>query len=160
MIIARVAPIIRALAMHLDPALIHSLARTAGTPFWLYDGDVIRRRIRDIQSLTSSAGMQARYAMKACSVWKVLEEMKQHDIWIDAVSGNEVLRALRAGYSAGQEPPAICFTADVFRDNALDVIRAHGILPNIGSPGMIAQLQAAGSRGAISIRVNPGFGHG
>jgi len=146
--------------MHLDPALIHSLAHTAGTPFWLYDGAVIRRRIRDIQSLTSIEGMQARYAMKACSAWKVLEEMKQHGIWIDAVSGNEVLRALRAGHSAGQQPPAICFTADVFRDNALEVILAHGILPNIGSPGMIAQLQAAGYQGAISIRINPGFGHG
>ena len=146
--------------MHLDPALIHSLARKAGTPFWLYDGDVIRGRIRDIQSLSESAGMQARFAMKACSVWKVLEAMKEHGIWIDAVSGNEVLRALRAGYAAGQQPPTICFTADVFRDNALEVILAHGILPNIGSPGMIAQLHAAGYRGAISLRFNPGFGHG
>jgi diaminopimelate decarboxylase len=146
--------------MHLDPALIHSLAQAVGTPFWLYDAAIIRRRIRDIQSLTASAGMQARYAMKACSVWKVLEEMKRHDIWIDAVSGNEVLRALRAGHPAGQQPPAICFTADVFRDNALEVILAHGILPNIGSPGMVAQLHAAGYRGAISIRLNPGFGHG
>ena len=122
MIIARVAPIIRALAMHFDPALIHSLARAAGTPFWLYDGDVIRGRIRDIQSLTSSAGMQARYAMKACSVWKVLEEMKRHDIWIDAVSGNEVLRAMAAGYSGGQDPAQVCLTCDLFRDNALEVI--------------------------------------
>jgi diaminopimelate decarboxylase len=146
--------------MHLDPALIHSLARAAGTPFWLYDGDVIRGRIRDIQSLTGSAGIQARYAMKACSVWKVLEEMKAHGIWIDAVSGNEVLRALRAGHPGGQQPPAICFTADVFRDNALEVILTHGILPNIGSPGMVSQLCAAGYRGAISLRINPGFGHG
>src|SRR6185436_15675434 len=33
-------------------------------------------------------------------------------------------------------------------------------LPNIGSPGMIAQLAAAGYRGPVSIRINPGFGHG
>jgi diaminopimelate decarboxylase len=52
------------------------------------------------------------------------------------------------------------FTADVFRDNALDAVIRHGILPNIGSPGMIRQLHEAGYRGPIALRVNPGFGHG
>jgi hypothetical protein len=47
-----------------------------------------------------------------------------------------VLRARHAGHPGGQEPPAICFTADVFRDNALDVVLSEKILPNIGSPGM------------------------
>jgi diaminopimelate decarboxylase len=54
----------------------------------------------------------------------------------------------------------ICYTSDVFRDNALEVVLQHGILPNIGSPGMIRDLAAAGYQGKISLRVNPGFGHG
>ena len=143
-----------------DPALLHSLAATAGTPFWLYDAAVIRRRIADIRSITDAPHLQARFAMKACPATKVLREMAAAGIWIDAVSGNEVLRALRAGHPAGQEPPAICYTADVFRDNALAVVMEHGILPNVGSPGMIRDLLAAGYRGKISLRVNPGFGHG
>ncbi len=143
-----------------NPALLHSLAATAGTPFWLYDAAVIRRRIADIRSITDAPHLQARFAMKACPATKVLREMAAAGIWIDAVSGNEVLRALRAGHPAGQEPPAICYTADVFRDNALAVVMEHGILPNVGSPGMIRDLLAAGYRGKISLRVNPGFGHG
>ena len=51
-------------------------------------------------------------------------------------------------------------TADVFRDNALDVVLEHGVLPNVGSPGMIARARGAGYRGPIAVRVNPGFGHG
>jgi diaminopimelate decarboxylase len=98
--------------------------------------------------------------MKACPATKVLQEMAAAGIWIDAVSGNEILRALHAGHAAGQEPPVICFTSDVFRDNALEVVLHHNILPNIGSPGMIRDLAAAGYRGKISLRVNPGFGHG
>ncbi len=98
--------------------------------------------------------------MKACPATAVLREMANAGIWIDAVSGNEVLRALHAGHAGGQEPPVICLTADVFRDNALDVIHEHGVLPNIGSPGQIANLAAAGYSGKISLRVNPGFGHG
>lgn len=146
--------------MNLDAALLRSLASKVGTPFWLYDAALIRQRIADVRYLTSADGLQARYAMKACPAAKVLGQMKENGIWIDAVSGNEVLRALRAGYSGGSDPPIICFTADVFRDEALKVILEKRILPNPGSPGMIAQLSEAGYRGPISLRVNPGFGHG
>lgn len=145
-----------------DPALLHRLAESVGTPFWLYDAAVVRSRIAAIKAIAAGAGqgVQARFAMKACPATKVLKEMAAADIWIDAVSGNEILRALRAGHAPGQEPPVICYTSDVFRDNALSVVLENGILPNIGSPGMIRELSAAGYKGKISIRVNPGFGHG
>lgn len=146
--------------MNLDSSLLRSLAEKVGTPFWIYDASVLRQRIADIRFLTSAEGVQARFAMKACPSTKVLRTMQEHGIWIDAVSGNEVLRALHAGHAAGNRPPVVCFTADVFRDNALQVVLENGILPNIGSPGMIADLSRAGYRGPISIRVNPGFGHG
>ncbi|HEY2344227.1 MAG TPA: diaminopimelate decarboxylase [Chthoniobacteraceae bacterium] len=146
--------------MNPDPALLRSLAEKVGTPFWLYDAASIRRRIADIRFLTDTEGMQARYAMKACPVTKILREMQAAGIWIDAVSGNEALRAMRAGHAAGHEPPAILFTSDVFRDNSLAVVLEHGLLPNVGSPGMLRELEKAGYRGAVSLRVNPGFGHG
>lgn len=143
-----------------DAAFLESLAAKLGTPFWLYDASVIRRAISDVKSLTSTPGLQARYAMKACPATRILKEMFAAGIWIDAVSGNEALRALRAGYPGGSEQPAILYTADVFRDNWWDVIRSHRILPNIGSPGQIEDLKRAGYRGSIALRVNPGFGHG
>ena len=146
--------------MNHDPALLRSLAEKVGTPYWLYDARVLRQRIQDIQYITGTEGVQARFAMKACPATKVLREMKAAGIWIDAVSGNEILRALHAGHAAGSQPPVILYTSDVFRDNALSVVLEHGILPNIGSPGMLQDLAKAGYRGDISIRVNPGFGHG
>jgi diaminopimelate decarboxylase len=146
--------------MTLNPELLRKLAQTAGTPFWLYDAATLRQRIADIKFITDSPGVQARFAMKACPATKILQEMQKAGIWIDAVSGNEVLRALAAGYTGGQEPAQVCLTCDVFRDNALDVVLKHGVLPNIGSPGQIQDLVKAGYTGGISVRVNPGFGHG
>ena len=146
--------------MNLDPDLLQSLAAKVGTPFWLYDAQVIRQRIESVCFMTSEPGVQARFAMKACPATRVLREMKNAGVWIDAVSGNEALRALRAGFSRGNQPPEICFTADVFRDNSLSVVLEHELLPNIGSPGMVRELAWAGYRGPISIRINPGFGHG
>ena len=146
--------------MTLDSALIRKIANQVGTPFWFYDGRIIRQRIADVKFLSSAPGVQARFAMKSCPVTRVLQEMAEADVWIDAVSGNEALRALRAGHRAGNNPPVVCFTADVFRDNALEVVLQNRLLPNIGSPGMIQNLSEAGYSGPVSIRVNPGFGHG
>jgi diaminopimelate decarboxylase len=98
--------------------------------------------------------------MKACPATKVLKEMRDVGVWIDAVSGNEALRAIHAGYKGGSKPPQILFTSDVFRDNSLEVVLKEGLLPNAGSPGMLRQLARAGYRGPLALRINPGFGHG
>ena len=82
--------------------------------------------------------------MKANSGWKVLETVRAAGLWIDAVSGNEVLRARRAGFPMGAKPPVVMLTVDVLRDNALTTVLEHGVLPNVGSPGMIDELRGVG----------------
>jgi diaminopimelate decarboxylase len=124
------------------------LADQVGTPFYLYDAGILRARLGELQALTEGAALQARYAMKANSAAKVLELIRDAGLWIDAVSGNEVLRARRAGFAMGATPPVVMLTADVFRDNALTVVLEHNVLPNIGY------------RGPLAVRFNPGFGHG
>ncbi len=136
------------------------LAEKVGTPFYLYDGDILRQKFAELASLTQPHGLQCRYAVKANSARKVLEIANEHGMWIDAVSGNEVLRAQRAGFAMGHEPPVVMYPADVFRDSALQVVVENGVLPNVGSAGMIRQLSEAGYRGPIALRINPGFGHG
>ncbi|WP_089945535.1 diaminopimelate decarboxylase [Candidatus Entotheonella palauensis] len=139
---------------------LNRIAERIGTPFHLYDAQVVQARIDNILALTAAPGLQARYAMKACSARQVLERMRAHGIWIDAVSGNEVLRAQAAGYDLGADCPEVLLTTDVFRDNALDMVHYPGVLPNLGSPGMVEQLEASGYTGPIALRLNPGFGHG
>ncbi len=136
------------------------IAEQIGTPFHLYDAQVVQERIDNILALTASSGLQARYAMKACSARQVLERVRDHGLWIDAVSGNEVLRAQAAGYDRESARPEVLLTTDVFRDNALDMVHHPGVLPNSGSPGMVTQLEACGYAGPIALRLNPGFGHG
>ncbi len=136
------------------------IAEQIGTPFHLYDAQVVQGRIDSILALTAAPGLQARYAMKACSARRVLERMRESGIWIDAVSGNEVMRAQAAGYNLEADRPEVLLTTDVFRDNALDMARQPGVLPNLGSPGMVEQLEASGYSGPIALRLNPGFGHG
>ena len=146
--------------MDLSPYPLERIADQIGTPFYLYDGAILRDRLRALAALTEGPHLQARFAMKANSSWKVLELVREAGFWIDAVSGNEVLRARRAGFAMGASPPVVMLTADVFRDNALTVVLEQAVLPNIGSPGMVEELRGAGYRGPVAVRVNPGFGHG
>ncbi|MCX7717798.1 MAG: diaminopimelate decarboxylase [Candidatus Sumerlaeaceae bacterium] len=139
---------------------LESLAARVGTPFWVIDAGVLRRRIGEVKAVCGECGFQPRFAMKSLSTWRVLQEMRDQGIWIDAVSGNEVLRARRIGFPGGANPPVIMLTADVLRDNALEVILNERVLVNIGSPGMLRELEAAGYRGPVALRVNPGFGSG
>src|SRR4051812_38056261 len=147
-------------SLDLDSYSLEKLADAVGTPFYLTDAAEVRRRLARLAALTDGPALQARYAMKANSGWKVLETVRAAGLWIDAVSGNEVLRARRAGFEMGSRPPVVMLTADVLRDNALTVVLEHGVLPNVGSPGMIDELRGDGYAGPIAVRVNPGFGHG
>ena len=146
--------------LELDSYPLARLADQVGTPFFLYDGHELDRRLANLNALTEGDALQARYAMKANSCWKVLDSVRAAGLWIDAVSGNEVLRARRAGFAMGAQPPVVMLTADVLRDNALTTVLEHGVMPNVGSPGMIDELRGAGYGGPIAVRVNPGFGHG
>ena len=123
---------------------LEAIARRVGTPFYLYDGAMLRERMTEVARTAGGEGprgrLHARYAMKANSLRYVLDIAREAGLWIDAVSGNEVQRARRAGFAGGHEPPVIMYTADVFRDDALRTVIEEHVLPNVGSPGMIRDL--------------------
>ena len=133
-----------------DPA---ALAQAHGTPLWVYDAAVIEKRIAEVQSFDT-----VRYAQKANSSLAVLALMRRHGVKVDAVTAGELHRAQAVGYALGSDD--VVFTADVFDDDALEWIARHRIPVNVGSPDMLDQLAAAGIDVPVTLRINPGFGHG
>src|SRR5690606_14738009 len=101
-----------------------------------------------------------RFAQKACSNLAILDLVRRHGAAVDAVSAYEIERALAAGYATGGDPPPIVYTADIFDAEALELVRKHGLHVNCGSPDMIAQLGQIAPGREITLRLNPGFGHG
>ena len=134
---------------------VRDLARDFGTPTYLYDAATIAARIARLQRFDV-----IRYAQKANSNLAVLALMRRHGVLVDAVSAGEIQRALAAGYTAHGEPAPIVYTADVFDREALDLVLEHGIPVNCGSPEMIDQYGERAPGGEITLRINPGFGHG
>jgi diaminopimelate decarboxylase len=135
---------------------IVGLARDFGTPLYVYDATVIVQRIRELAAFDV-----VRYAQKACSNLAILDLVRRNGVLVDAVSAGEIRRALAAGYKPGNiEHPEIMFTADLFDAESLQLVIEHNIPVNCGSPDMIDQLGTAAPGREITLRVNPGFGHG
>ena len=130
-----------------------ALADRFGTPTFVYDADTIRRRIDELRPFDL-----IRYAQKANSNLAILALMKQQGVAVDAVTAGEMHRALQAGFDPARDE--IVYTADLFDDDALAMIRQHHIPVNVGSPDMITQLGQAGINVPLTLRINPGFGHG
>ena len=134
---------------------VADLVRDFGTPTYVYDAALISRRIAEL-----SAFDVVRYAQKANSNLAVLDHCRRHGALVDAVSAGEILRALAAGYLPQGDPPPIVYTADIFDRDALELIVQHGIAVNCGSPDMIDQYGEVAPGGEVTLRINPGFGHG
>ena len=134
---------------------IRELARQFGTPLFVYDAAMIRRRLDDL-----SAFDVVRYAQKACSNLAILRLVKKGGAAVDAVSAFEIRRALAAGYAPTGRPYPIVYTADIFDAEALELCVEHDIHVNCGSADMIDQLGKEAPGRSITLRINPGFGHG
>ncbi|HEX7078568.1 MAG TPA: hypothetical protein VF363_09100, partial [Candidatus Eisenbacteria bacterium] len=127
------------------------LAERVGTPFYLYDAAVLRDRVTRLARLVDLPGAACRYSMKANSARRVLETVRRGGLWIDAASGNEAVRAIRAGFPGGADPPVVMLATDVFRDNALEAALEHRLLVSVGSPGMVRAMADAGAAGPIGV---------
>ncbi len=134
---------------------VADLVRDYGTPTFVYDAAMIEQRIHDLRRFDV-----VRYAQKANSNLAVLALCRRHGVLVDAVSAGEIHRALAAGYPAKGDPPPILYCADIFDRDSLEAVVEHGIAVNCGSLDMLDQYGERVPGAEVTLRINPGFGHG
>ena len=134
---------------------IESIVKHYGTPCYVYDMATIRQKVADLKAFDV-----IRYAQKACSNIAILDRLRRLGVVVDAVSAGEVQRALSAGFDPHSDPHGIVYTADVFDQEALEMVKKLGLHVNCGSPDMIDQLGRIVPGSSVTLRINPGFGHG
>lgn len=140
---------------HIAGIAVTELAEKFGTPVYVYDQQVIDQRIADLKDFDV-----VRYAQKACGNLAVLDRMRKQGVVVDAVSAGEIRRAMAAGYSVEPGKHEIVYTADIFDHEALELVVKHSLPVNCGSPDMISQLGERRPGADVTLRINPGFGHG
>jgi len=139
----------------LPDAQLEDLAREHGTPLHVYSARIVRARFAELSGFEV-----VRYAQKANPHPPLLRLLRGLGAQVDAVSAGELEGALAAGFA----PAQIVFTSDLFDRRALELLARHPVPVNLGSPFMIEQYaalaRAHSNPRAITLRVNPGFGHG
>jgi diaminopimelate decarboxylase len=134
---------------------VRAIQREFGTPVFVYDQRTLEQNARSVLAFPNASGLTARFAMKACPTAAVIRVLHDAGLHIDASSGYEVERAMRAGVPAEH----IQLTAQQLPAN-LERLVQQGMLFNACS---LEQLHAFGKLfpgRSLSIRVNPGLGSG
>jgi diaminopimelate decarboxylase len=134
---------------------VRTLQNEFETPFFAYDQRSLEQRARQVLAFPSAFGLTGRYAMKALPNAAVLRVLSEAGLHIDASSGFEAERAMRAGVA----PEHIQLTAqELPRDLAALVER--GVLFNACSLSQLAAYGELFPGSEVSVRINPGLGSG
>lgn len=139
----------------LNPEEVRQVAAEHGTPVYVYDAATLRAQAAALLAFPNAFGMTARYAMKALPTAAIIRLLNDAGLHIDASSGYEAERALRAGVA----PEQIQITAQELPKNLKELVE-RGVLFNACS---LNQLEAYGRLfpgTEISARINPGLGSG
>ncbi len=127
-----------------------SLARTFGTPLYVYDTSVMIQQIDRLRE--AFKGVHIKYAAKALTNVSVLHFMKTRNVDVDVVSIQEAHLALHAGYT----PQEIMFTPNcVAFEEIVEGVEA-GLMINLDNLPVLEKFGARyGGSYPCVVRINP-----
>ncbi|MCL4217791.1 MAG: diaminopimelate decarboxylase, partial [Candidatus Hydrogenedentes bacterium] len=115
----------------------------------------LEKSAREVLSFPNAYGLTARYALKALPSAAIIQIFSRMGLHMDASSGFEVERAIRAGVPPGH----IQLTAQELPANFAELVQ-QGVLFNACSLNQLRQFGDAFRGSELSVRVNPGLGSG
>ena len=127
------------------------LARTYGTPLFVYDGDLMLERYNDLFRFIPHERLCIHYALKANYNPALLSLLRDAGAGIDAVSPGEVVLALALGF----DPEKIIYTANNMTDAEFDRVMKTGVTVNIGSLSRLSKCAKSHPGAKICLRFNP-----
>ncbi|HYZ25011.1 MAG TPA: alanine racemase, partial [Rhodopila sp.] len=143
----------------LDDVPLIQIARSVGTPTWVYSAAVLRNRYAALTRAMTDAGLdtQVHYAVKANDSRAVLALLAGLGAGADVVSGGELLKAIHAGIPARH----IVYSGVGKSAAELRLALQHGVGQiNVESAEELAMLSdiavAMGRTARVALRVNPG----
>jgi diaminopimelate decarboxylase len=135
---------------------LEQLARAVGTPAYVYSATHIRDQYRRLAAALAGAEHRIHYSVKANSSLAVLALLRDLGAGVDIVSGGELERALRAGYTGLDVVFSGVGKTEQELAGALD---AGVLLFNVESEAELRQLdriaRATGRVAPVALRVNP-----
>ncbi len=131
------------------------LVKQFGSPLYVYDADVIRTRVRELQEhIGLYPKTEFLYAVKANYNPTLLKLIISLGCGVDAVSVEEVQLALHVGCKKEN----IMFTGNNMTDEEMKTVHELGVLLNIGSLSRLKKYGQTFPGSNVSVRFNPNVG--
>jgi diaminopimelate decarboxylase len=138
--------------MQLSKDFLVHLADKYGTPLYVYNAEKIKQQFQKLQTAFAGTDASFFYACKALTNINVLRYIKGIGCNIDCSSSNEVLLALRAGFSPNQ----ILYTSNNISFAELEEVASHGVNINIDSISNLNKFGSKfGSSYPVGVRLRP-----
>jgi len=142
--------------MYCEDVPVKDIARQVGTPFYLYSHATLTRHFKAFNDAFEGLDRLVCFSAKANTSMAVLKLLANLGSGLDIVSGGELFRGLKAGFS----PDHIVYSGVGKRVDEIDFALEAGILMfNIESLEELELIQlraaALNEKACISIRVNP-----
>lgn len=138
---------------HTDPV---QLIEKYGTPLYVYNENILRKRCRDIKGLIDYPNFNVNYSPKANSNLELLKIVRNEGLRVDAMSPGEIHVALMAGF----RPDEIFYICNnVSQEEFLFAIHA-GVKISVDSVSQLELYGRLNPGGKVAFRLNPGIGAG
>ncbi|NLT11119.1 MAG: diaminopimelate decarboxylase [Clostridiaceae bacterium] len=132
------------------------LARSFGTPLYVYNEAILRDRMRHMQGLIRSVPFTANYSIKTNSNLTLLRIALEEGLSADAMSPGEIEFLLRAGFPQER----IFYVANNVSDEELRFAIDRGIMTSLDSVSQLERFGRLNPNGKCALRLNPGVGAG
>ena len=143
------------MSLFLDEKKTCSLANKYGTPLYVYDEKILRRRCRDLLEAFDGR-ISPSFSIKANSNLSLLKIIKEEGIGADAMSPGEIFLLEKAGFQSEE----IFYVGNNVSAEEISFAIERNILVSVDS---LAQLELFGEinpGGKVAVRFNPGLGAG
>ncbi len=136
----------------MNPQLLLKAAEQYGTPLYVYDAQKIRSQFHTLSNAFDGLPVKLHYAMKALNNINVLRLLKKEGAELDAVSIEEVLLGLRAGFA----PSNIMYTPNGVDFDEIQQAVEIGVHINIDNLGILEKFGLTyGNTVPCCVRINP-----
>jgi diaminopimelate decarboxylase len=134
----------------------YELINKYGSPLYVYNENILRKRCREMRSLMSYPKFMVNYSAKANINLEVLRIVRDEGCRVDALSYGEIYVEMKAGFKADE----ILFVSNNISPDEMQFALDRGVTISVDSLPQLELYGKLNPGGRVFVRFNPGIGSG
>ncbi|OOO00620.1 MAG: diaminopimelate decarboxylase [Epulopiscium sp. Nele67-Bin004] len=127
-----------------------------GSPLYVYNEEILRKRCRDMKNLVSYSNFVPHYSVKANTNIHILKIVKEEGLHADTMSPGEIFMALQGGFTSDE----LFYIPNNATKEDFEYAIANNVLTSVDSVEQLELYCSLNPNSKVAIRFNPGVGAG